>query len=153
PRDLAGQHERVRVEELLRHVLLDRRGLALADPHEHDALERARGVGPGFRARLAAHAGVGALGEHGHVLAAVVEDPAVIGARDGPAIVAVALAQARAAMRADVVEGGDLPGGAAEEAHVLAEERELRRLAPAHLARADRRVPVVPEAQLWDEVT
>src|SRR5207245_6539880 len=53
---------------------------------------------------------------------------------------------------ADVPEGGELPGGPAEEAPRLAQEPEVRRLAAADLARAERRGPVVAEAQLGDEV-
>ena len=156
PVDLAREDQGLVVEELLGHVLLDRRRIAVPDPHEDDALERPRGVALRLGARLAADAGIGALGEHSDVLAALVEHPAVVGACDRAAVMAIALAQPRAAVRADVLDGDDVAGRAAKEAHVLAEERDLHRPAPADAARADlrvgdRRVPVVAQAERRDQ--
>ncbi len=131
PVHLADEDEGLVVEELLGHVLLDGRGRALADPHEDQALEGAGRIGLGLGAGLAAHARVRALGEHHHVLARLVVHPAVVRAGHRPAVVAVALAQARAAMRADVLDGGHLAGGAAEQADLLAEQGDLHRLAMA----------------------
>ena len=89
-------------------------------------------------ARLAAHAGVRSFGQHGHVLAGLVVDPAVVRAGHGAAIVTIALAQPGAAVRAHVLDRRDHAGGAPEEADLLAEERDLRRLARADLAVLDR---------------
>ena len=151
PVHLAGLHERIVVEELLGNVLLDGRGIVAADPHEDHALERARGIDLGLGARLAAHAGVRALGEHRHVLAGLVVDPAVVRTGHGPAIVAIALAQACAAVRAHVLDGRDRTSGAAEETDLLAQQGDLHRFARAHLAVFDRRVPVVAQAKLGNE--
>ena len=54
---VGGHHvaERVRRRVVKGDVLLDRRGVAVADPHEDEALERAGRVGLRLRARLAAH--------------------------------------------------------------------------------------------------
>src|SRR5581483_11586803 len=49
------------LEELGRHILLDRRGLALAHPHEHPAANRLCGVGA--RSKLAGRLGVRPLAD------------------------------------------------------------------------------------------
>ncbi len=152
PVDLADEDEGLLVEELLRHVLLDGGGRALPDPHEHQALQRAGGIGLRLGAGLAAHAGIRALREHHHVLARLVVHPAVIRARDRPPVVAVALAEPRAPMRADVLDGHHVAAGAAEQAEILAQERDLHRLPPPDLARLDRRVPVVAQTERRDQV-
>src|SRR5437879_5296585 len=150
PDDLADQDECV-VEELLGHVLLDRRGLSIAHPHEHEPLERARRVDSGLRARLAAHSRERSLGQHHRVLARFVEHPAVVRTRHGAPVVAVALAQARAAVRAHVLDRDDVAGGASEQADVLAEQRDLHRLAPAHRAVLQGGIPVVAKTELGDQ--
>jgi len=121
PVDQAGEDERVVIEELFGHVLLDRRGIAVADPHEHQPLERARRVDLRLGARLAADAGGRPLGEHHHVLPGLVEHPAVVRAGHRASIVATALAHASAPVRADVLDSRDGAGRAAEETDVLAE--------------------------------
>ena len=150
PLDLADEHEGVAIEEFLGHVLLDGRGGALADPHEDEALEGARRIGLGFGARLAAHARVGAFGEDHHVLARLVVDPAVVRAGHRPTIVTVAFAEARPAVRADVLDGRHVALGAAEQADLLAEQGHLHRL-----ARADVTAPRWPDtsscaARAWE---
>jgi hypothetical protein len=50
-------------------------------------------------------------------------------------------------MRADVLDGGHVTGGAPEEADLLAQHRDLHRLAGAHLAVVDGRIPVVAQAE------
>src|SRR4030095_9427894 len=117
------------------------------------ALQRPRRVRPGLGASLAADARVGPLGEHHHVLAGLVVHPAVVGAAHRAAVVAVALAEARAAVRADVLDGHHIAAGAAEEAQLLAEERDLERLAPADRAILDRGIPVVAQTELRDQRT
>src|SRR5262249_58058434 len=112
PLDLADEDEGVVVEELLGHVFLDGRGRVLAHPDENEALEGARGIGLGLRARLAAHAGVRALGEDHGVLAGLVVDPAVIGAGYRALVVAVTFAASRAAGRADGLAGAHGARGA-----------------------------------------
>src|SRR5262249_2697898 len=91
------------------------------------------------------------LGQHHHVLARLVVHPAVIRAGDRSPVVAVALAQARAAVRADVLDRRDGTIGAAEGAQVVPQQRDLAGPAVAHLAGDGRGVAVVAEAELRDQ--
>src|SRR5215475_12620383 len=152
PLDLTDEDEGVVVEELLGHVLLDGRGRVVPDPDEDEALEGARGIDLGLRARLAAHARVWALGEDHGVLARLVVDPAVVRAGHRALVVAVTLAESRAAVRTDVLDGDHVALGAPEEADLLAEERDLDRLTMPDLGVEDGRIPIVSEPELGNEV-
>src|SRR5215470_1945691 len=152
PLDLTDEDEGVVVEELLGHVLLDGRGRVVPDPDKDEALEGARGIDLGLRARLAAHARVWALGEDHGVLARLVVDPAVIRAGHRALVVAVTLAETRAAVRADILDGDHVALRAPEEADLFAEQRDLDRLAMPDLAIEDGRVPVIAQAELGDQI-
>ena len=67
-------------------------------------------------------------------------------------VVAVTLAESRAAVRTDVLDGDHVALGAPEEADLLAEERDLDRLTMPDLGVEDGRIPVVSEPELGDEV-
>jgi hypothetical protein len=65
--------------------------------------------------------------------------------------VAVALAQARAAVRADVLDGHHVASGPPEQAQLLAQEGDFQRLAPADGSVLDGGIPVVPQPELRDQ--